>query len=91
MEPLQPILVDNISDTRRWRSSKVPDRGAHHGDLSVGVNTVSPLYARVFLSPLKVVETLQAEANRLVVWFQSRVIVISFFSCWPVTRDTEAL
>jgi hypothetical protein len=91
IEPLRPILIDNISDTRRWRSSKVPDRGAHHGDLLVGVNMVPSLYARVFLSLLEIVETLQAEMDGLVVGFQSGVIVVSFFSCWPVMRDTEAL
>ena len=91
MEPLQPILIDNISDTRRWRSSEVPDRGAHHGDLPIGVNAVPPLYARVFLSPLEVVEALQTKRDRFVVGFRSRVIVISFLPCWPVARDTEAL
>ena len=91
MEPLRPILVDDISDTRRWRSSEVPDRGAHHGDLPVGVNAVPPLYARVFLSPLEVVEALQTKGDGLVMGFQSRVIVVCFLPCWPVAGDAEAL
>jgi hypothetical protein len=91
MEPLQPILINDISDTWRWRSSEVPDCGAHHGDLPVGVNAVPPLYARVFLSPLKVMEALQTKGDWLVVGFRSRVIVVCFLSCWPVARDAEAL
>ena len=91
MEPLQPILVDNISDTRRWRSSEVPDRGAYHGDLPVGVNAVPPLYARVFLSPLEVVEALQTKRDRFVVGCHRGVIVVHFLPCWPITGDAEAL
>jgi hypothetical protein len=91
MEPLRPILVDNISDTRRWRSSEVPDRGAHHGDLPVGVDTVPPLYARVLLSPLEVVETLQTKRDRFVVGFLRGMIVVRFFPCWPIMGNAEAL
>jgi hypothetical protein len=67
MEPLRPILVDDISDTRRWWLSEVPDHGAHHGDLPVGVNVVSSLYSRVSLSPLEIVEALQTEMDGFVV------------------------
>ena len=90
MEPLRPILVDDISDTWRWWSSEVPNRGAHHGDLPISVNVVPPLYARVFLSPLKVVEALQTKGDWFVVGFHRGVIVVRFLSCWPVARDAEA-
>jgi hypothetical protein len=90
MEPLRPILIDNISDTWRWWSSEVPDRGAHHGDLPVGVNAVPSLHTRMFLSPLEVVKTLQTKRDGFVVGFRSRVIVVCFLSCWPIMGDAEA-
>jgi hypothetical protein len=91
MEPVQPILIDNISDTWRWQSSKVPDCGAHHGDLPIGVNVVPSLYSRVSLSSLEIMEALQTEMDGFVMGLQSRVIVVRFFSCWPITRDAKAL
>jgi hypothetical protein len=55
------------------------------------VNAVPSLYARVFLSPLEVVEALQTKRDRFVVGFRSRVIVVCFLPCWPITGNAEAL
>ena len=51
------------------------------------MNVIPPLYSRVLLLPLNVVETLQAEVDRLIVGFQGWVIIVSLLPYWPVVGD----